>query len=121
MELLITLVPFILIFYFMLIRPEKKRKQEEEKKRSELKNGDRITTIGGICGVVVDIKENKFVIETGADRVRIEFAIWALSTNETATEKAKAASQKAKEDAQKAAAEKAKQKAEKKAEKKAKK
>ena len=107
MELLITLVPFILIFYFMLIRPEKKRKQEEEKKRSELKNGDRITTIGGICGVVVDIKENKFVIETGADRVRIEFAIWALSTNETAAEKAK-------EEAKKAAEEKAKKKADKK-------
>lgn len=110
MELLLTFVPFILIFYFMLIRPEKKRKQEEEKKRSELKNGDRITTIGGICGVVVDIKENKFVIETGADRVRIEFALWSLSSNETAAEKAK-------EEAKKAAEEKAKKQAEKKAKK----
>ncbi len=105
-ELLITFLPFILIFYFMLIRPEKKRKKEEEQKRRELKNGDQITTIGGICGVVVDIKENKFVIETSADRVRIEFAIWALSTNETAAAKAKEEAQKAAEAREKAKAEK---------------
>lgn len=108
---LIMLVAMFAIFYFMLIRPEKKRKKEEEQKRNDLKNGDRITTIGGICGVVVDIKENKFVIETGADRVRIEFNMWALSTNETAAAKAK-------EEAQKAAEARAKAKEEKKTKKK---
>ena len=107
MELLITLVPFILIFYFMLIRPENKRKKEAQKMRDELKNGDRITTIGGIKGVIVDVKADKFVIETGADQVRIEFAMWALSTNETAAEKAK-------EEARKAEEERAKKKADKK-------
>ena len=107
MELLITLVPFILIFYFMLIRPENKRKKEAQKMRDELKNGDRITTIGGIQGVIVDVKTDKFVIETGADQVRIEFAMWALSTNETAAEKAK-------EEARKAEEERAKKKADKK-------
>jgi preprotein translocase subunit YajC len=91
----------------MLIRPENKRKKEAEKMRSELKNGDRITTIGGICGVVVDVKSDKFVIETGADQVRIEFAMWALSTNETAAEKAR-------EEAKKAAEARAKAKADKK-------
>lgn len=109
-ELLITFVPFILIFYFMLIRPEKKRKKEAEMLRSSMKEGDRITTIGGITGVVVDVKEDKFVIETGADQVRIEFYKWALSTNDTANEKAKEAAKKAQE-------EKAKAKAVKKAEK----
>jgi len=108
--LLITLLPCILIFYFMLIRPEKKRKKEAEQMRSSLKNGDRITTIGGIQGVIVDVKNDKFVIETGADQVRIEFAMWALSTNETAAEKAK-------EEAKKAAEERAKKAAEKKAKK----
>ena len=108
---LFSLLPMLLIcvalFYFMLIRPENKRKKEAEKMRSELKNGDRITTIGGIQGVIVDVKSDKFVIETGADQVRIEFAMWALSTNETAAEKAK-------EQAKKAAEERAKQKADKK-------
>ena len=101
------LVICIVMFYFMLIRPENKRKKEAEKMRSELKNGDRITTIGGICGVVVDVKSDKFVIETGADQVRIEFSMWALSTNETAAEKAR-------EEAKKAAEARAKAKADKK-------
>ena len=101
------LIACIAIFYFMLIRPENKRKKEAEQMRSSLRNGDRITTIGGIQGIVVDVKSDKFVIETGADQVRIEFAIWALSTNETAAEKAK-------EEAKKAAEERAKMKADKK-------
>ncbi len=100
------LVICIVMFYFMLIRPENKRKKEAEKMRSELKNGDRITTIGGICGVVVDVKSDKFVIETGADQVRIEFAMWALSTNETAAEKAKEEARKAEEARAKAKADK---------------
>ena len=92
------LIACIAIFYFMLIRPENKRKKEAEQMRSALKSGDRITTIGGIQGVVVDVKNDKFVIETGADQVRIEFAMWALSTNETAAEKAKEAAKKAEEE-----------------------
>ena len=96
----------IALFYFMLIRPENKRKKEAEKMRSSLKNGDRVTTIGGICGVVVDVKSDKFVIESGADQVRIEFAMWALSTNETAAEKAKEEAKKAEEARAKAKADK---------------
>ena len=95
---IIMLVAMLGIFYFMLIRPENKRKKEAEQMRSNLRNGDRITTIGGIQGVVVDVKNDKFVIETGADQVRIEFAMWALSTNETAAEKAKEAAKKAEEE-----------------------
>lgn len=94
---IIMLVVMLGIFYFMLIRPENKRKKEAEEMRSALKNGDKITTIGGIAGTVVDVKEDKFVIETGADRVRIELAKWALSTNETATAAAKEKAQKAEE------------------------
>ena len=109
-SMLISLALMFGIFYFMLIRPENKRKKEAEALRTALKVGDKITTIGGITGVVVDVKEEKFVIETGADRVRIEFEKWALSTNKTAEERAK-------EEAKKAAEAKAKAKAAKKAEK----
>ena len=108
--LLFPLIMVIAVFYFMLIRPENKRKKEAEALRTALKVGDKITTIGGVTGVVVDVKEEKFVIETGADRVRIEFEKWALSTNKTAEERAK-------EEAKKAAEAKAKAKAAKKAEK----
>ena len=93
----IMLVLMVAVFYFMLIRPENKRKKEAEAMRSALKVGDKITTIGGIMGKVVDVKEEKFVIETGADQVRIEFAKWAISTNETAAEAKKAEAKKAQE------------------------
>ena len=64
----------------MLIRPENKKKKELAKMRSELAVGDEITTIGGIIGTICAVKEESIVIETSADRVRIEFAKWAIST-----------------------------------------
>ncbi len=94
---LIMMVLMIAIFYFMLIRPENKRKKEAEQMRSSVKTGDKITTIGGIVGTVVNVKENRIVIETGADQVRIELEKWAISTNETAAEAAKAEAKKAQE------------------------
>ena len=94
---LVMMVAMIAIFYFMLIRPENKRKKEAEQMRSSVRKGDKITTIGGIVGTVVDVKENNIVIETSADQVRIEFAKWAISSNETAAENAKAEAKKAEE------------------------
>ena len=105
---ILTLGLMLVIFYFMLIRPENKRKKEAEEMRSAVKVGDRITTIGGIMGTVVHVKDDKFVIETGADQVRIELAKWALSSNETEAEAKK-------EEARKAQEAKAKEKAAKKA------
>ena len=102
----IMLVIMVAVFYFMRIRPENKRKKEQENMRSSLKEGDKITTIGGITGTVVNVKDDKFVLETGADQVRIEFAKWALSTNETAAEHAKAEAKKREEERAKAKAEK---------------
>ena len=108
---ILMLVVMIAVFYFLLIRPENKRKKEAEQMRSSVKKGDQITTIGGIVGTVVDVKEDKFVMETGADQVRIELAKWALSTNVTAAAAAK-------EEAKKREEAKAKAKAARKAEKK---
>ncbi|MBQ6997084.1 MAG: preprotein translocase subunit YajC [Oscillospiraceae bacterium] len=105
---IIMLVVMIGVFYFMLIRPENKRKKEAEEMRTNVKVGDRITTIGGIVGTVVSVKDDRFVIETGADQVRIEFLKWALSANDSANEAAQEAAKKAQE-------ERARKKAEKKA------
>ena len=74
------LVVMLAIFYFLLIRPENKKKKELAKLRSELTIGDEVTTIGGIIGTVCAVKEESIVIETSADRVRVEFAKWAIST-----------------------------------------
>ena len=101
---LIMIAAMVGIFYFMLIRPESKRKKEAERTRNSLKVGDQVTTIGGIMGTVVSIKDDKFVMETSADQVRIEFAKWAISTNDTAVAAAQAAAKKAQEERAKAKA-----------------
>ena len=111
---IIMLVAMVGIFYFMLIRPESKRKKEAENLRSSVKVGDQVTTIGGITGTVVSVKEDRFVIETGADQVRVEFMKWGLSSNDTATAAAKEEQKKAEEAKAKAkAAKKAKKTTEK--------
>ena len=80
---IIMLVAMLAIFYFMLIRPENKRKKEAEQMRASVKTGDKITTIGGIIGTVCAVKEDTLVIETSADRVRMEITKWAISTKGT--------------------------------------
>ncbi len=85
-----------------------KKKKEEEQLRSSLKVGDKITTIGGIVGKVVDLKDDNIVIETSMDRVRMELAKWSVMTNNTAQE----AAQKARAEAQAAAKERARKKKE---------
>ena len=111
MTSIVMIVAMIAVFYFLMIRPENKRKKEAEQMRSAVKTGDVVTTIGGIIGTVVSVKDDKFVIETGADMVRIEFAKWALSSNETASARAKEEAKKADEARAKAKAAKAAEKA----------
>ena len=111
MYTIIMLLVMVGIMYFLMIRPENKRKKEAEAMRSAMKVGDEIITIGGITGKVVQVKDDKFVIETGADQVRIEFAKWALSSNETASARAKEEAKKAEEARAKAKAAKAAEKA----------
>lgn len=82
---IIMLVVMLVVFYFMLIRPENKRKKEEAKMRSELAVGDEITTIGGVKGTICAVKETTVVIETGADRVRIEFTKEAIGSKTSAS------------------------------------
>ena len=108
---ILMLVLMIGIFYFMLIRPENKRKKEAEEMRNSVKEGDEITTIGGIVGTVVNVKEKNIVFETSADQVRIELAKWCISTNETAAAAAKEEAKKAQEAKAKAAAAKKAEKA----------
>ena len=94
---IITMVAMLAIFYFMLIRPENKRKKEEEAMRNSIKTGDKVVSIGGIIGTVVSVKDDRVVIETGADQVRIEMEKWGIGTNKTAAENAQAQAKKAQE------------------------
>ena len=82
-EMMSTVIMLVLMFgmlYFFMIRPENKRKKEAQKLRDSLAVGDEIITIGGITGTICAVKESTIVIETGADRVRIEMTKWAVSS-----------------------------------------
>ena len=104
MTSILMIVAMIAVFYFLMIRPENKRKKEAEQMRSSVKTGDEVITIGGIVGTVVSVKDDKFVMETSADQVRIEFAKWAFSSNETAAAAAKEEAKKRQEEKAKAKA-----------------
>lgn len=76
--------------YFLMIRPQKKQQKKDQEMRDSTQVGDEITTIGGIMGRVVTVKEDSLIIETGADRNKMKITRWAIQTNNTAAEKAKA-------------------------------
>ena len=78
---LIMIVVLIAVFYFFMIRPEQKKRKAAEEMRSNLGVGDKITTIGGMVGKIVDISNDLITFETGEDRVRIQVTKWAISTN----------------------------------------
>ncbi|MDD3832989.1 MAG: preprotein translocase subunit YajC [Oscillospiraceae bacterium] len=69
--------------YFLMIRPQKKKQKAEQKMRNSVRVGDEITTIGGITGRVLNIKEDALVIETGADRTKMTVKKWALQSVDT--------------------------------------
>jgi preprotein translocase subunit YajC len=75
--------------YLLFIRPQSKKKKQEEALRKNVDVGDEITTIGGIMGRVISIKEEteSVVIETGTDKTRIRIKKWAIGANETLKEK----------------------------------
>jgi len=64
-------VIFFLVFYFFAIRPQKKQEKQVNEMRNQLMVGDEITTIGGIIGKIISIKEETVMIETGHDRTKI--------------------------------------------------
>ena len=80
MYTLIMILVLIAIFYLFMIRPESKRKKQQDEMRNNLRKGDQITTIGGVVGRIVKIDTDTIIIETSEDRVRMEFAKWAVST-----------------------------------------
>jgi preprotein translocase subunit YajC len=68
---IILMVGVIIVMYFIMIRPQKKQQKQIEDMRNNLQIGDEITTIGGIIGKIVSIKEETCIIETGRDGVRM--------------------------------------------------
>ena len=100
---IIMMALIIVVFWFFIIRPQRKKDKETAKMRSELQVGDalgpqalghvalpqvgdEIVTIGGIIGIIVSMKEDSLVIETGSDRSKVRLARWAISGKNTTAE-----------------------------------
>ena len=76
--IVIYVVVLGLLFYFLIIRPQRKRKKEEEEMKNSICLGQDVVTIGGICGKIVNIKDDNITIQTSIDNTLIEFKSWAI-------------------------------------------
>ena len=70
---IIMIVLMFVALYFLMIRPQKKQEKQVNDMRNNLQVGDEITTIGGVIGKIVSIKEETITIETSHDRTKIRF------------------------------------------------
>ena len=79
------LIIMVVLMYFLMIRPEKKRKKKEKEMLDALKRGDRICTIGGIYGTIMDIKDDTITLAVGRDNMSMVVARWAIRSVEDVT------------------------------------
>jgi len=79
------LLLFIVIFYFLLIRPQKKRQKQHQDMLNSIKRGDQVVTAGGVFGTVRDVKDDSFIIEV-SDGVKIRVLKNAISMKRSGEE-----------------------------------
>ena len=78
MSMILMIGIFALVFYLFIYRPQKKQEKETADMRDSIERGDVIVTTGGIVGMVVKIKDDMLLIETGGDRTKIQIKKWAV-------------------------------------------
>jgi preprotein translocase subunit YajC len=78
LSLVIPMVLMFAVFYFLLIRPQRKKDKKVKDMLSQLKVGDRISTIGGIFGTITAIKDQSIELTVGRDNVKLVMARWAI-------------------------------------------
>ena len=78
----VMLIVLMGVFLVIMIVPQKRREKKEKEMRDSLQIGDGVTTIGGIVGRVISIKDDTILVETGSDRTKIRFNKWAVQTVE---------------------------------------
>ncbi len=84
MGTLLFMVGFFAIFYFFMIRPQMKKAKEQRKFQEAVQIGDKVMTIGGIHGEILELHETSVVLKIDQGRMRIERA--ALSVDKTVSE-----------------------------------
>lgn len=85
--------------YFLFIRPQRKKQKQEEELRNSIEIGDDVTTIGGIVGRVIAVREDDdtIIVETGSDKTRMRFKKWAIASVDTPDKQPKTPEKKGKE------------------------
>lgn len=78
LTLVLPMVLMFAVFYFLLIRPQRKKDKKVKDMLSQLKVGDRISTIGGIFGTITAIKDDTIELNVGKDNVKLIMARWAI-------------------------------------------
>lgn len=77
---LILPIGFLVVFYIFAIRPQRKKQKEVETMRENLRVGDKIITIGGINGTVLNLKNDIVTIEVGSSKTKLEMTKWSIGS-----------------------------------------
>ena len=78
----LPLVLIVLVFYLFFIRPQMKKSKDQKKFREAIKKGDKIITIGGIHGKIIEVQEKTFTIEVeGQNRLKVERSAVAMDSS----------------------------------------
>jgi len=89
-QFIIMILLMIVVFYFFMIRPQMKKTKDQKKFREGLKKGDKVITIGGIHGKILEVKESALIIETeGQGRLKVEKSAAAMDTSSQMAEQKK--------------------------------
>ena len=83
---LLLLPVFFVLLYFLMIAPNQRKQKKWQEMLGKLKNGDKVTTTGGIRGVVVSVKDDAVQLRIAPDNVKLEFAKGAIASVTTADE-----------------------------------
>lgn len=86
--MLLVYAVFIGALYLIFFRPQNKKKKKEAAMRKNAQVGDEITTIGGICGRIVAVKDetDSIILETGSDKAKLRIKRWAIGSVDTVHE-----------------------------------
>ncbi|MGA9588007.1 MAG: preprotein translocase subunit YajC [Terracidiphilus sp.] len=85
----ITMLPLLLLIplmYFVMIRPQQKRQKQWQQMLGSIKTGDKVTTAGGIRGIILSIKDDTIIIRVAPDNLKIEVAKSAIASVTTQEE-----------------------------------
>lgn len=84
--LLLPILLFIPLMYLLMIRPQQKRQKQWQQMLASIKSGDRITTSGGLRGVIISIKDDAIIIRVAPDNLKLEIAKNAIASVTTQDE-----------------------------------